>query len=139
MRKPQASGGARRHAEKAGPVFLFALLCSALVPSALTEFDASRLISFIQAAIVALAQPSHSFVSGEERPSGAPASLACGSAGFQVADSAAPVFDACFAPRAPATGLARRRAKPAGKRRARGANSPRAPPAFSIPHSTAQK
>jgi len=123
-----ADARARKRIDRAGPVFLFLLLSSAFVPSLLTEFDVARLLRILHDAVVALAQPSPCFVSGEQRRSETPADLACSSGGCQVADSAAIVFDGrALAVMAPSSAL-RRRGSSLRKRRFRGPRSSRAPP-----------
>jgi hypothetical protein len=126
-------GGKKRRIEGAGPVFLFILLCAGFIPSVFIEFDASQLLKIIQAAIVAIAQPSPLFAAGDQGGTEPTRHQACCPAGFQVADSAAAVFDGSLAPRAPASDAKGRRRRPFRRRRTRGGPSPRAPPSSSPP------
>jgi hypothetical protein len=126
-------GGKKKRIEGAGPVFLFMLLSAGFIPSMFIEFDASQLLKIIEAAIVAIAQPSPLFAAGDQSGSEPGRHQACCSAGFQVADSAAPVFDGSLSPRAPASEAKGRRRRPFRRRRTRGGHSPRAPPSSSQP------
>lgn len=124
-------GGKKKRLEGAGPLFLFMLLCAGFIPSVFIEFDASQLLKIIEAAIVAIAQPSPLFAAGDQGGFGPSRHEACCPAGFQVADSAAPVFDGSLAPRTPASGARGRRSGPFLRHHTRGGPSPRAPP-FSL-------
>ncbi len=120
----------RRHIDRAGPLFLFMLLCAGFVPSVLGEFDAAQFLKILQAAAVALGESSQSLLAGDQRPEGLGAQPAfCSSPGFEVADSAAAVFDGSFAPRSPASTASHGRAEAFRKKRSRAALFPRAPPA----------
>ena len=126
-----ARRGRRARIDRAGPTLLFLLLCSAFVPSVLTEFDVTRLLKVLQDIVVAIGQPSTAFVSGDRRPPAAPSGLAVGSLGPQAADSAAAVCDG-----RPVDGRRGSRAsfvrRPAiRRRRPRGDRQARAPPPLS--------
>jgi len=128
-------GGKKKRIEGAGPVFLLMLLSAGFIPSVFIEFDASQLLKIIQAAIVAIAQPSPLFAAGDQGGPEPDRHQASCPAGFQVADSSAPVFDGSLAPRAPASYPKGRRRRPFRRRRTRGSPSPRAPPSSSSPSS----
>ena len=121
-------GRGRKRIDGAGPVFLFMLLGAGFVPSLLGQFDMDRLLRALQAAITALARPSPAFVAADQSPTGPSRLQACCPAGFQVADTAATMFDGSFAPRSVSRGAHGRRRKPFRRRRPRGGLSPRAPP-----------
>lgn len=114
--------------DRAGPVFLAMLLCAGLIPSVFGAFDMAQLLRALQAAMIAFAQPSPRIAAGDQGTSGPPWLQACCLPGFQVADSAAPVFDGSFAPKSPSSGAKGRRRRPSRRRRTRGGLSPRAPP-----------
>jgi len=126
-------GRKRMRIDGAGPVFLFMLLGAGFVPSLLGQFDMDRLLRALQAAIAALGRPSPAFMAGDQGLSGPSRPQACRPAGFQVADSAAAMFDGSSAPRSASRGAHGRRRRPFRRRHPRGGLSPRAPPP--APHS----
>ncbi|MGO8695909.1 MAG: hypothetical protein ACLQMF_19780 [Rectinemataceae bacterium] len=125
-----ASSSARRRAriDRAGPVLLFLLLSSSFVPSLLTEFDLARLLRALQAVVLALGQPSPSFVSGERRNSAASSEFVFSGSGPHTADSAAIVFDGRPVGVESELRVGRRNGQTSHRRRSRSARSPRAPP-----------
>jgi hypothetical protein len=128
-RRPGIPPSARRRGiDRTGPVFLFMLLCAGFIPSVLGDFDTARFLRLLQDAALAFCSPSPSIQAGDQRQGGHALEPICGSAGFQVADSAAVAMCCLSLPAASASrarrGVQRRR----GKRRALGALKPRAPP-----------
>src|SRR5208282_2491124 len=127
------SGRKRKRIDGAGPIFLAMLICAGFIPSLFSEFDMAQFLKALQAAIIAISQPSPCLEAGDPSPSGPSRLQACCPTGFQIADSAAPVFDGSFAPRSPASGASGRRRRPFRRRRMRGGLSPRAPPHSASP------
>jgi hypothetical protein len=109
------------------------LLCAGFIPSLFSEFDMAQFLRALQAAITAISQSSPCIAAGDQSPSGPARLQACCPAGFQVADSAAPVFNGSFAPGSPASGASGRRRRPFRRRRRRGGLAPRAPPPSAPP------
>jgi len=127
-RDKAAGNRERKPIDRAGPTLLVLLLCSSFVPALLSEFDAAKLLQMIQAALIALAQQTHCFVSGEQRRPGTFQDIACSSGGRHVADSAALVFDGRAMAIFGLPGRLSRASRARRRRRIRGPSSPRAPP-----------
>ena len=134
----RSSRGTRKNKiEGAGPIFLFVLLFSGFIPSLFIDFDSSQLLKIIEAAIIAIVRPSPLFAAGDQGGPEPSRLQPCYCAGFQVADSAAPVFDGSPAPGGPSSKARARRGAAFKLRRSRGGLLPRAPPLFPIAQYTA--